>query len=368
MKFYLVAGERSGDLHGGNLIAALRQKNPHYTFRGFGGECMQQAGMELVVHYRELAVMGFGEVVRHLGKIKKNLQRCKEDIRLFGPDAIVLIDFAGFNLRIAWFAKSRGIKVFWYIAPKVWAWNSQRALQLKRAVDHLFVILPFEKEFFHQFGWDVDYVGNPVLDAIKSFVFNTTFKEKNNLPDKTVAMLPGSRRQEVRRMAPVFVQMAQRFPDVVFTIPKVDNLAEADYLPFKTRPNIRVLSAPAYDILANACAAVVTSGTATLETALLKIPQVVVYKTGTLSYLIGRAVIKVPFISLVNLIAGRKVVTELIQHEANDLTIADELNKILHNSAAREAILKGYEEVYKALDTGTASQKTAELIVKYLQK
>lgn len=368
MKIYFVAGERSGDLHGSNLAAALRKLKPDAQFRGFGGDFMQHAGVDLVVHYRELAFMGFGEVIRHLGKIRKNLQRCKEDVLLYRPDAIVLIDFAGFNLRIAKFAKSHGIKVFWYIAPKVWAWNSKRALKLKKAVDYLFVILPFEKEFFKQFDWEVDYVGSPVLDAIKNFNFDPDFIRKNNLPDVTIAMLPGSRLQEVKQMAPVFVEVAKLYPDITFTIPRVDNLSDSAYYTFRSQPNIRVLSAPAYDILAHARAAIVTSGTATLETALLKVPQVVVYKTGWLSYLIGRMVIKVPFISLVNLIAGRQVVTELIQDEANEHTIAAEVNKMLHNSAVREAIFKGYEAIYKLLNTGSASQKAAELIVKYLQK
>ncbi len=368
MKLYFVAGERSGDLHGGNLIKALRSLKPDCRIRGFGGDFMQEAGMELTVHYREMSFMGFVEVIRHLGKILRNLQRCKEDILLFRPDAIVLIDFAGFNLRIAHFAKSQGIKVFWYIAPKVWAWNTRRALKLKRVVDHLFVILPFEKEFFQRFGLQSDYVGNPVWDAIKSFGFDPAFSKKYNLPDGVIAMLPGSRLQEVKRMAPVFIGVARLFPEVTFAIPAVNNLSPEHYSVFAAQTNIRVLSAPAYDILANARAAIVTSGTATLETALLKIPQVVVYKTGWLSYLIGKLIIKVRFISLVNLIAGRKVVTELIQGEANKRAIADSLNKILHDSAVREAILEGYEEVYKLLDTGSASQKTAELIVNYLKK
>lgn len=368
MKLYFVAGERSGDMHGGNLIHALRNLKPDWLLRGFGGDFMHQAGMELTVHYREMAFMGFGEVLRHLGKIRKNLQRCKEDILLFRPDAVVLIDFAGFNLRIARFAKKRGIKVFWYIAPKVWAWNSKRALKLKKAVDHLFVILPFEKEFFRKYGWEVDYVGNPVLDAIKNFHFDQDFMVKNGLPANTVALLPGSRSQEVARMSGVFVHVAKFFPEITFAVPRVDNLSDLHYAVLSSEPNIRVLNAPAYDILAHARAAVVTSGTATLETALLKVPQVVVYKTGWLSYLIGRMVIKVPFISLVNLIAGRQVITELIQDKANKRTIAAELNKMLHDNAVREAIIKGYEAIYKLLDTGSASQKTAELIVKYLLK
>lgn len=367
MKLYFVAGERSGDLHGGNLIGVLRSVKPHYLFRGLGGDLMQRAGMELILHYRELAFMGFGEVIRHLGKIRKNLQRCKADIMSYRPDAVVLIDFAGFNLRIARFVKKQGIRVIWYIAPKVWAWNGSRVYQLRKVVDHMLVILPFEKEFFRRYGWEVDYVGNPVVDAVKNFSFDPDFCKTYQIPENNVALLPGSRRQEVKRMAPVFTAVARLFPNIVFNVPRVDNLPEEDYFLLKKLPNIRVLTVPAYDILANARAAVVTSGTATLETALLKVPQVVVYKTGVLSYLIGRALIKVPFISLVNLIAGRRVVQELIQHRATVHGIAAELKRLLYDEALRKKINEDYSEIHRLLNTGLASHKAAELIIKYLE-
>lgn len=368
MKLYFVAGERSGDLHGSNLIRAVRMQRPHYAFRGFGGDAMQQAGMELVVHYRELAFMGFGEVIRHLGKIRSNLRICQTDILTFRPDAVVLIDFAGFNLRIARFAKKHGIPVFWYIAPKVWAWNSRRVLRLKACVDHLFTILPFEPAFFARYGWEVAYVGNPVRDAISSFRFNGAFRLQHNLPEAYVAILPGSRRQEVRHMAPVLVQVAGRCPDLTFVVPKVNNLNEKDYRLFTTRQNIRVLSEPAYDILYHARAAVVTSGTATLETALLNVPQVVVYKTGWLSYALGRLLIKVPFISLVNLIAGRKVVQELIQHAANAQNIARELKRLLEDTDYRKAITQGYWAVRQQLGEQLASEEAARRIIVYLER
>ncbi|MDW8330437.1 MAG: lipid-A-disaccharide synthase [Cyclobacteriaceae bacterium] len=368
MKLYFVAGERSGDLHGGNLIKYLRASRPDCQLRGFGGDFMQQAGMELVVHYRELAFMGFGEVIRHLGKIHRNLNLCKTDILSFRPDAVVLIDFAGFNLRVAQFAKKNGISVLWYIAPKVWAWNTGRVKKMKKWIDRLFVILPFEREFFKRYNWTVDYVGNPVLDAIKNFQFDEQFGARYNLPDVTVAMLPGSRRQEVKRMSLVFKQVARQFPDVVFIIPMVNNLKMEYYHELRAEPNIRVLSAPAYDILKNARAAIVTSGTATLETALLRIPQVVVYRTSSFSYFIGRALIKVPFISLVNLIAGRKVVEELIQQDADVKKISEVLRELLHNEALRKEVLKGYEEIYRLLDTGSASARTAELIINFFEE
>ncbi|MCS6975145.1 MAG: lipid-A-disaccharide synthase [Cyclobacteriaceae bacterium] len=368
MKLYFIAGERSGDLHGGNLIKYLRAYRPDCQLRGFGGDFMQQAGMELVVHYRELAFMGFGEVIRHLGKIHRNLNLCKTDILSFRPDAVVLIDFAGFNLRVAQFAKKNGISVLWYIAPKVWAWNTGRVKKMKKWIDRLFVILPFEREFFKRYNWTVDYVGNPVLDAIKNFQFDEQFGARYNLPDVTVAMLPGSRRQEVKRMSLVFKQVARQFPDVVFIIPMVNNLKMEYYHELRAEPNIRVLSAPAYDILKNARAAIVTSGTATLETALLRIPQVVVYRTSSFSYFIGRALIKVPFISLVNLIAGRKVVEELIQQDADVKKISEVLRELLHNEALRKEVLKGYEEIYRLLDTGSASARTAELIINFFEE
>ncbi len=368
MKVYFVAGERSGDLHGSNLILALRQLQPGLRCRGFGGYAMQQAGMEVVVHYRHLAFMGFGEVLRHLGNIRKNLKRCQADILAFNPHAVVLIDFAGFNLRIARFAKARGIRVFWYIAPKVWAWNSRRAWKLKARVDQMFVILPFEKAFFERFNWQVHYVGNPVADALKSFRFQESFCAQFNLPQGYVALLPGSRRQELQHIAPVLAQVAQRFPQHTFVVPAVDNLHETDYLPLSQQPNVRVLSVAAYDVLHHARAAVVTSGTATLETALIGVPQVVVYKTGWLSYIIGRLLIRVPFISLVNLIAGKELVKELIQGKANVENISEELLRLLQDAGYRARILSGYEEIARALGNELASQRTAELMIRYLHK
>lgn len=328
---------------------------------------MQQAGMELVVHYRHLAFMGFGKVLRHLGTIRQYLKRCKADIQNFKPDVVVLIDFAGFNLRIARFAKKRGIKVFWYIAPKVWAWNRKRALKLKACVDQMFVILPFEKDFFKLFNWKVDYAGNPVVDALNAFNFDENFRVQHRLSGTCVALLPGSRRQEVQHMAPVLVQVANRFPEHTFLVPQVDNLDDAAYHTLMQQSNVRVLKAQAYDILRHSRAAVVTSGTATLETALLKVPQVVVYKTDWLSYIIGSMLIRVPFISLVNLIAGRGVVKELIQHRANAVNISAELLRLLNDEAYRRKMLEGYDEVRNVLGPESASQRTAELMLKYLE-
>lgn len=330
---------------------------------------MQAAGMSLVVHYRELAFMGFVEVLTNLTTISKKLKQCKEDILKYKPDVIILIDYAGFNLRIARFAKQQGLKVFWYIAPKVWAWNQSRALKLKANVDRMFVILPFEKEFFKKFDWDVDYVGNPVLDAVKAHKPDLNFLSNHNFPSnsKLVALLPGSRKQELQRIIPLMADVVSKLPDVQFGLAAVDNLNEEFYAPLKKYPNIRLTHHATYDLLSNAYAAIVTSGTATLETALFRVPQVVVYRTSPLSYKIGKMLIKVPFISLVNLIANKVVVKELIQAEASTRNTLEELSLMLNNEAYRNQILDGYDQIIKILDTGSASENAARLMAGYLQ-
>lgn len=369
MKFYVVAGERSGDVHGGNLITSLKRLNPALTFRGFGGEAMEQAGMEVVVHYRELAFMGFAEVLANLKTISTKLKQCKTDILSYNPDVVVLIDYAGFNLRIARFAKAKGFKVFWYISPKVWAWNQNRAKRLKRSIDRMFVILPFEKEFFKRFDWHVDYVGNPVLDAVKGHQLTTNFLQDHGLEQgNLIALLPGSRKQEVSRIVPVMAAVARNLPDIQFAVASVDNLAYEVYQPLKELANVKVITGSTYDLLAHATAAIVTSGTATLETCLFRVPQVVVYKSSAVSYQIARMLIRVPFISLVNLIAGREVVKELIQHHAGLEEIQTELLRILNDAAYCKQMLEGYSQVINVLDTGSASENAARLMLGYLAK
>lgn len=369
MKFYLIAGERSGDLHGGNLMKAIKRLMPEATFRGFGGDDMHTAGLDLVVHYRELAFMGFAEVLANLTTISKKLKQCQQDIVQFKPDVIILIDYAGFNLRIAKFAKARGIKVYWYISPKVWAWNQNRAWKLKASVDKLFVILPFEKQFFKRYNWEVDYVGNPVLDAVKAHQPDPLFLSKNRFkPDvPLVAFLPGSRKQELHNIVPLMAAVAARLPHIQFGIATVNNVSSDLYDPLKGLPNVHSIDGTTYDLLAHANAAIVTSGTATLETALFKVPQVIVYKTSWLSYAIGKLVIRVPFISLVNLVAEREVVKELIQQDASEENVLSELKNILEVKTYREGIGKGYNEIINVLDTGSASENTARLMVEYLQ-
>lgn len=369
LKVYFVAGERSGDLHGGNLIAALSRQSPDLNCMGFGGDQMERSGMRVTSHYRELAFMGFAEVLANLSTISKKIRQCKQEILEFKPDVVVLIDYAGFNLRIAKFAKENGYRVFWYISPKVWAWNQNRAKKLKANIDRMFVILPFETEFFLKFDWKVDYVGNPVLDAVKAHRVDEGFLAKNKLSsDKPlIALLPGSRKQELKAIVPLMARVAQAMPATQFAVATVDNLDQQLYQPLKELNNVSFFQGETYDLLSYASAAIVTSGTATLETALFMVPQIVVYKTSFVSYTIAKNLIRVPFISLVNLIAGREVVKEMIQQKANAAEVLAELNLILTNKQYQEKISEGYKEIRRALDTGSASENTATLMLHYLQ-
>ncbi|MCG8388557.1 MAG: lipid-A-disaccharide synthase [Cytophagales bacterium] len=364
MKYYLVAGERSGDLHGGNLVKAIKKYDQDAHFRGFGGDTMEAQGMELVAHYRELAFMGFLEVLKNLKTISRYLKKCKADIEHSRPGVVILIDYAGFNLKIAKFCKAKGIRVFYYISPKVWAWNTRRAYKLKRLVDRMFVILPFEKEFFQQFDWEVDYVGNPVLDALKEHEVNPlTYRD-----DLTVALLPGSRAQELEGTLPIFCDLLNRFPEYQFIIAAVDNVDRQLYKTIESKPNATLLFGSTYDLLANARAAVVTSGTATLETALWKVPQVVTYKMSTWTYNIAKRLVKVKYISLVNLIANKMVVKELIQDDFNLEQLSGELRSLMENEDYRAGILEEYNSIYEVLDQGSASENTARLMVQYLDE
>ena len=369
MKYYLIAGERSGDLHGGNLIKAIRQHDPEAQFRAWGGEQMQAAGATLVTHYAQMAFMGVWEVVKNLFTIRGFLKKCKTDLLIYQPDVVILIDYAGFNMRIARFAKENGLKTFYYISPKVWAWNQDRAYNIKKYVDKLFVIFPFEQAFFKRYDYEVDYVGNPLFDAIADFTPDPDFRAKNNLdPHKPiVALLPGSRRQEVQQMLAVMVATKDYLSDYQFVIAGVSNLPESLYAPFLGQ-NVRLVRDAAYDLLTVSRAALVTSGTATLETALLGVPQVVCYKASWLSYQIGIRLIRVPFVSLVNLVAEKEVVKELIQAELTTENLLQELRPLLTESAKRANQLAGYQEVKNSLGEKGASEKAGKLMVDYLRQ
>lgn len=369
MTYYLIAGERSGDLHGANLIKGIKESDPEASFRGWGGDGMVAEGMELVTHYKDTAFMGFLEVAQNLHKIFGFLDKCKKDILEHKPDVLILIDYPGFNLRIASFARKNGFKVFYYISPKVWAWNQKRALKIKANVDRMFVIFPFEVDFYKKYDYEVDYVGNPLMDAIAGFQPDPDFSKKHNLEgQRVIALLPGSRRQEIVNMLDTMLTVQPHFPDHKFVIAGVSNLPESLYEKFKTLPNVQVVFEATYDILSIAEAALVTSGTATLETALLNIPEVVCYRTSGFSYFVAKSLIRVPFISLVNLILEREVVRELIQSELNTQDLVKELGAIVEGGEKRPTLLDDYAKLQKLVGGSGASQRAGRLMVDYLKK
>ncbi|WP_028296991.1 lipid-A-disaccharide synthase [Olivibacter sitiensis] len=370
MKYYLVAGESSGDLHGSNLIKALRERDKGADFEIVGGDLMAAAsGKKPLLHTSEMSFMGFVEVVANLGTVLSNLKKVKADILQKKPDALVLIDFPGFNLKLAEFAKKHDIKVFYYISPKVWAWNTGRVKKIKKIVDHLFCILPFEVEFYEQWGMKVDYVGNPLLDAIASYPYRADFLMENHLrADRPIiALLPGSRKMEISRLLPEMMKLVGLFPMHQFVIAGAPNFDTAYYKRYMDEMEVPIVFGQTYDLLKHAEAAVVASGTATLETALLHVPQVVVYKANPISIAIARKVIKVAFISLVNLILDDEVVKELIQKEANHDTIADELDLLLNNKERRSYVLAEYDRLDELMGKPGASDRVAELVVGYLK-
>ncbi|MCF6361445.1 MAG: lipid-A-disaccharide synthase [Cyclobacteriaceae bacterium] len=333
MKYYLIAGERSGDLHASNLMKALKGQDSNAEFRFWGGDYMQAVGGEMVVHYRQLAFMGFLEVLLNLFTISKLISQCKKDILVHKPDVLVLVDYGGFNLKIAKYAKSIGLTVVYYISPKVWAWNQKRAYKIKDRVDKMLCILPFEVEFYKKFDWEVEYVGNPVVEAVKDHKLNPHFIEENKLEkDKElVAVLPGSRKQELVKILPTIATVIAQFPDQQFVVAGVNNLPIDLYEPILKFTNVALIFEQTYDLLSFAKAAIVCSGTATLETALFKTPQVVIYKTSPISYAIGKRVVKVKYMSLVNLIVDEEIVPELLQHECTTERITKELQHLLIN-------------------------------------
>lgn len=369
MKYYLVAGEASGDLHGANLMDALKKADQQAEFRYFGGDLMQAEGGTLVKHYADMAFMGFVEVVANLPQILKNLKFCKQDIAEYKPDVLILIDFPGFNLKIAEFAKKNGLLVCYYISPKVWAWNQKRVLKIKKVVDHMFCILPFEVDFYKEWGMQVDYVGNPLLDAKAAFVPDGNFYLNNHLPEKKIiALLPGSRKQEISRLLPEMLGVVEKFPDHQFVIAGAPSFQKEYYDEFLNGRAISIVFNATYDLLYNADAAIVASGTATLETALFDVPQVVVYKGNNISISIARMVVKIKFISLVNLIMDKLVVKELIQQDCAPQKIGEELDLIINNNTYRQTMFSNYNELDERMGMPGASGKTAALIVKYAAK
>lgn len=370
MKYYIIAGEASGDLHGSNLMKELKRKDAQAEFRFWGGDLMQEQGGTQVKHYRDLAFMGFAEVIMNLHTILGNIKFCKKDIQEFKPDAVILIDYPGFNLRVAEFVMSLGIKVYYYISPQIWAWKTGRVHTIKKFVDKMFVILPFEKEFYAKYDYKVDFVGHPLLDAMKDLqdLDLEKFKSENNLDErKIIAILPGSRKQEIRVKLPIMLSVAKDFPDYQFVVAGAPSQEESFYRDIAGN-NLKIVFGKTYDLLRSAEAALVTSGTATLETALLNTPEVVCYKGSRISYEIGKRVVKyIDYISLVNLIMNREVVKELIQSELNTKNLKSELSKIL-SEPKRSEILKDYKQLREKLGGSGASERTAELIVGDLEE
>ena len=367
MKYYIIAGEASGDLHGSNLIKELKKLDASATIRCWGGDKMQQAGGELVKHYRDLAFMGFWEVIKNIFTILRNLKFCKKDIEQFQPDTLILIDYPGFNLRIAKWAKQKGLRIIYYISPQVWAWKENRVKMMKETIDKMIVILPFEKAYFKtKWNWEVEYVGHPLVEVIESSKLKVeneplTF---NLQPSTIVALLPGSRKQEILKKLPVMLEVSKAFPSYQFIVakaPGVDDYFYSSLLdPYN---NVSAVSGKTYDLLMQARAALVTSGTATLETALFAVPEVVCYKGSFLSYEIGRRLVKVKFISLVNLIMDKLVVKELIQHEMNVTNLKNELQELLTNEKRIAELKKDYSDLKDLLsEKGNASARAAQLI------
>lgn len=373
MKYYIIAGEASGDLHGSNLVREIRLQDGEAEIRAWGGDLMEAQGAEVVKHYRDLAFMGFVEVAVNLRTILKNFRSCEKDVLAFGPDALILIDYPGFNLRMARFAHNNGIRVFYYISPQIWAWKQSRVKQIREFVDEMFVILPFEEDFYKKFDVDVHFVGHPLIDAVdqfhRKFPSREVFLEENGLDErKIVALLPGSRKQEIGRMLPLMLDVAAKYPEFQFVIAGAPSQTSADYQPLVKNTDTKILFGKTYGLLSFSHAAMVTSGTATLETAIFKVPQVVCYKGGYLSYAIARSLVNIKYISLVNLIMDREVVRELIQQSLTRKTLSAAFERIAKPGEYREQMLADYVSLYQKLGGKGASEKTASLMLKTLRQ
>jgi lipid-A-disaccharide synthase len=361
MKYYIIAGEASGDLHASNLMQGIKDVDSQADFRFFGGDLMAKKGGTLVKHYREMAFMGFWEVLVNLRKISHNLNHCKKDIKTYNPDVVILVDYPGFNLRIAKFAKNEGFKVFYYIAPKVWAWKKSRVKTIKKFVDKLFVIFPFEVDFFRKHGIEVIYRGNPTIDAITSKPKDPNFISSNNLPYKPIiAVLCGSRVQEVKYNLPVMLSLENELKDYQLVVAGAPSLNPNIYSPYLKNTGVKIVCNQTQELLKHADVAMVTSGTATLEAALLNVPEVVCYRGNLISMLIAWAVIRIKYISLVNLIMNREVVKELIQYKLNSTSLLAEIQRILPGQEGHKQMLNDFLELKNALGSDGASARVAK--------
>ena len=372
MKYYIIAGEASGDLHASNLMLELGRYDEDAQFRVWGGDLMAARGGVLVKHYRDLAFMGFAEVVANIRAITRNLVFCKKDILEYNPDVLILVDYPGFNLRIAKFAHCKGVRVFYYISPQVWAWKKSRVQKVRKYVDRMFVILPFEKDFYRKYDVDVDFVGHPLLDAIEAekpkLGTLQDFRTAHHLDERPIiAILPGSRKQEISTMLPVMASVAPHFPDYQFVIAAAPSIPDDFYAGLLPDKNLPIITGRTHQLLFHSFAALVTSGTATLETALLNVPEVVCYKGNFISYQIAKRIVNIKYISLVNLIMDKDVVTELIQNDMNSRRLTDELQKLVKGEK-RQQILKDYQQLREKLGGTGASELVAKLMIKDLVK
>lgn len=372
----MIAGEASGDLHGSNLIKGIKEVDSQAQIRCWGGDLMKEAGGDLVKHYKEGAIMGFVEVVANLGKISRNLNDCKRDIMEYNPDVVVLIDYPGFNFRIAEFAKKNGFRVFYYIAPKVWAWKEKRVHRLKKFVDKLFIIFPFEIEYFRKWGIDAIYRGNPLLDSVDNYSRANESKEEFfartglDATKESVALLAGSRKGEIKYLLPRMMEVARKFPDNQFIMACAPSMEREFYESIigKECNNIKLLFGETYSILRHCRAAIINSGTASLEAALIGVPQVVCYGGNEISYQIAKRVVKLKYISLANLIMDRGLFKELIQHDCTPTLISQELEKLLHDDAYRGKMMEDYAQVREVLGGKGASAKVAKAMYDELDK
>lgn len=375
MRYYIIAGEASGDLHGSNLIKGIRNVDSNAEIRCWGGDLMREAGAHLVKHYKEGAIMGFVEVVANLGKLAMNLQDCKNDIVAYNPDVVILIDYPGFNLKIAKFAKERGMRVFYYIAPKVWAWKEKRVHKLKEFVDRLFIIFPFEIEYFRKWGINAIYRGNPLLDSVDNYKYASETREEfaqrtgANPSKTTVALLAGSRKGEIKYLLPRMVDIARKHPNYQFLLACAPSMELEVYQKIigNKCSNIKLMVGQTYSILRHSDAAIINSGTASLEAALIGVPQVVCYGGNEISYQIAKRVVKLKYISLANLIMDKGLFKELIQHQCTPELIDNELGELLNNKGYRAKMLSDYQDVRDILGGKGASAKVAQAMIDELE-
>ena len=372
MKYYIIAGEPSGDMHGANMMKQLKLRDPEAYFRVWGGDGMAEEAQELAKHTRETSFMGLFAVLWHLRTIRRNFRYCEEDLLAFKPDVLILIDNSGFNLRIAGFVKKSALKtrIFYYILPQAWAWKRKRVHTIQHLTDKRFAILPFEQDFYKSYGYELDYVGHPILDSLQKrkeeLLSPRHFRQKHNLDERPIiALLPGSRKREVRTKLPIMMTLVSHFPDFQFVVAGTKNINEALYQKY-IRGGVKLIFGRTYDILNNATAALVTSGTATLETALFRVPQVVCYKPGWLTFQVLRHIVSIKYICMVNLILGRKVVEELVEGRLNERQLVQELRLLLQD-ATRERLKADYDELERKLGGPGASERVADLMIEALR-